>query len=120
MSEKHLTEPPWKTLANKQGVKDIGLGKALGSYTSLDSTREPAKALEALKEIADLATKLKKANSAKEEVVAHLDEVIKEVKKTMSSLEARIKSAATAVAAAPAKSAAAAKPSKEAEEEEDA
>src|SRR5215469_2588962 len=92
MSEKHLTELPWKVLATKQGVKDLGLGKALVSYSNLDSAKEPAKALEALKEITELALKLKKANSAKEEVVAHLDEVIKEVKKTTPRLEAKMAS----------------------------
>ena len=35
--------------------------------------KEPDKALEALKEIAELAVKLKKANPAKEDVVEHLD-----------------------------------------------
>jgi hypothetical protein len=46
MREKHLTELPWKTLVAKQGVKDLGLGKALAAYTNLDATKEPAKALE--------------------------------------------------------------------------
>jgi hypothetical protein len=102
MSEKHLTELPWKTLVIKQGVKDPGLGKALAGYASVDGAKEPAKALEALKEIAELALKLKKANAAKEEVVAHLEEVAKEVKKTTPGLEARVKSATAAPAPAPA------------------
>src|SRR4051812_40192108 len=114
MSEKHLTELPWKTLVTKQGVKDIGLGKALAAYTKLDPTREPAKVLEALKEINELAVKLKKVNSAKDEVVAHLDEVIKEVKKGTPSLEARIKSVAAQPPTAPA-----AKPNEEDEGEEE-
>ncbi len=126
MSEKHLTEPPWKVLVTKQGVKDIGLGKALVAYGNLDATKEPAKALDGLKEIAELAVKLKKANSAKGEVVDHLDEVLKEVKKTTPGLEARVKSLATATeelpvastkpaeaAPAPAKAAAAVKPAEE-------
>jgi hypothetical protein len=65
-----------------------------------------------------LAVKLKKANPAKEEVVAHLDEVVKEVKKTTPNLEARIKAAAAATAAAPANPAAAAKPAEEDEDED--
>src|SRR4030095_15460785 len=103
MSEKHLTEQPWKTLVVKQGVKDLGLQKALVAYAKSDATNEPEKTLEALKEIAELAAKLKKTNAAKEEVVAHLDEVIKEVKKTTPVIEARIKlaAAATVAAAAP-------------------
>ena len=91
MSEKHLTELPWKTLATKQGVKDLGLGKALAGYIGLDSATEPAKVLETLKEISELAVKLKKANPTKAEVVAHLDEILKEVKKTTPGVEAKVK-----------------------------
>jgi hypothetical protein len=101
MSEKHLTELPWKTLVTKQGVKDIGLGKVLSVYTKLDRTREPARALETLKEISELGIKLKKLNTAKEEVVAYLDEVIKEVKKSTPPLEARTKSAPVPEVASP-------------------
>jgi hypothetical protein len=118
MSEKHLAEASWKVLVTKQGVKDIGLGKALTAYGNLDGTKEPAKALEALKEISELALKLKKANPAKEEVVTHLDEVVKEVKRTMPSLEARAKSAAQAPGAGVAKPAAASKPGEEDDAEE--
>src|SRR6266481_2099296 len=114
MSEKHLTELPWKTLVTKQGVKDIGLGKALAAYSNLDAIKEPAKTLEALKEIAELAVKLKKANPAKEDVADHLDEMVKEVKKTTPVLEARVKSAAATAA----KAAAAAKPAEEDDDEE--
>jgi hypothetical protein len=124
MSEKHLTELPWKTLVVKQGVKDIGLGKVLVAYNSVDATKEPAKALESLKEIVELALKLKKANQTKDEVVAHLEEMVKEVKKTTPVLEARLKSAAAVAGAATAqvKPAEAAKPepaAKTAAEEED-
>jgi hypothetical protein len=118
MSEKHLTEPPWKILVAKHKVKDLGLQKALAGYDKIDSTREPAPALELIKEIADLAAKLKKANSSKEEVVAHLDEVIKEAKKTTPVLEARAKSAAATATAAAAKAPAAPKPEPAGEEEE--
>jgi hypothetical protein len=98
MSEKHLTEQLWKTVVAKQGVKDIGLGKALAAYNSLDAAKEPARALDALKEISELALKLKKANSAKEEVVTHLDEVVKEAKKATPGFEAKAKSATAAAA----------------------
>jgi hypothetical protein len=116
MSDKHLMELPWKVLVAKQGVKDIGLGKALASYSNLDAVKEPAKALEALKEAAELAIKLKKANSTKEDVVDYLDEVVKEVKRTTPVLDARIKSA---TAAAAPKTADAAKPTVAAEEEDE-
>src|SRR5882724_2095915 len=92
MSEKHLTEPPWKTLVSKQGVKDIGLQKALGAYARIDTAKEPARALETLTEISELALKLKKSCTTKEIVVDHLNEMVKEVKKTTPALEARIKS----------------------------
>jgi hypothetical protein len=88
------------------------------AYAKLDATKEPGKALEALKEIAELAVKLKKANPAKEEVVAHLDEVVKEVKKTTPNLEARIKLSGAATAGGPANPAADAKPAEEEEDED--
>src|SRR4051812_14872462 len=100
MSEKHLTELPWKVIVTKQGIKDIGLGKALVAYVNIERTKEPAKALEALREISELALKLKKANAGKETVVEHLDEVIKEVKKTISAVEVLVKSANAATATA--------------------
>jgi len=104
MSEKHLTEPPWKTLAGKQGVKDLGLGKALAGYCDIDLSKEPAKAVESLKEISELALKLKKTYAIKEDVVAHLEEMIKEVKKTTPGLESKAKAltAATATSIKPA------------------
>src|SRR4051794_8034769 len=100
MSEKHLTELPWKVIVTKQGIKDIGLGKALVAYGNIERTKEPAKALETLREISELALKLKKANAGKETVVEHLDEVIKEVKKTISAVEVLVKSANAATATA--------------------
>jgi hypothetical protein len=91
MSEKHLTELAWKAIAVKQGVKDLGLQKALGAYAKLDAGKEPAKILEALKEISELALRLKKTCTSKADVVDHLDEMVKEVKKTIPALDARIK-----------------------------
>ncbi len=60
MSDKHLTELPWKTLVVKQGVKDIGLQKALATYAKFDATKEPEKGLEALKEISRVFEMTKK------------------------------------------------------------
>src|SRR5712691_514833 len=118
MSEKHLTELPWKVLVTKQGVKDIGLGKALAAYGKVDATKEPGPALEALKEISELALKLKKTCSAKQDIVDHLDELFKEVKKTTQVLEARVKSASAAAAKASAAGKAAKEEDEEDEEEE--
>src|SRR5712672_848680 len=91
MSEKHLTEPPWKPLVARLGVKDIGFQKALAAYARIDASKEPARALDRLAEISELAVKLKKTCAAKAEVVDHLNEVVKEVKKTTPALESRIK-----------------------------
>ncbi len=96
MSEKHLTEPPWKTLVSKQGIKDIGVQKALAAYAKIDAAKEPAQALASLGEITELALKLKKTYGAKEEVVEYLNELAKEIKKTTPVLEARIKAAPAA------------------------
>jgi hypothetical protein len=93
MSEKHLTELPWKTMVVKQGLKDPGLQKALVVYAKLDANKEPAKALDALKEISELAIKLKKTYAAKTDVVEHLEEMVKEVKKTTPTLEAKVNTA---------------------------
>jgi hypothetical protein len=93
MSEKHLTEPPWKLLVAKHGIKDLGLQKALIAYGKLDPAKEPAKAIESLADLADLAAKLKKANQANKELVTYLDEVVKEVKKTTAGLETMVKPA---------------------------
>jgi hypothetical protein len=93
MSEKHLTEPPWKALVSKQGFKDIGLQKTLAAYAKIDAAKEPATAIETLAEISQLATKLKNICAAKAEVLEYLNDVLKEVKKTTAVLEARIKTA---------------------------
>src|SRR5215831_2734976 len=100
MSEKHLTELPWKALAIKQGIKDLGLGKVLASYGAVDVTKEPAKTVECLQQINELAVKLKKANPTKADVLAYLDDVVKEVKKTLPSAEAKVKPGAAAAPAA--------------------
>jgi hypothetical protein len=81
MSEKHLTEAPWKTIASRQRVKDIGLQKSLAAYERIDAADFPFRALEMLDQISELALKLKKSCAAKPEVVNHLDEVLKQVKR---------------------------------------
>src|ERR1017187_5021327 len=91
MSEKHLTEPPWKALVSKQGFKDIGLQKTLAAYAKIDAAKEPARAIETLAEISQLATKLKNTCAPKAEVLEYLNDVLKEVKKTTAVLEARLK-----------------------------
>jgi hypothetical protein len=88
MSEKHLTEPPWKTLVLKSKVKDTGLQKALQAYAKIEAAKDPAQALETLEEIALQAAKIKKANPALKEVVEYLDELLKEVPKTKRTLAA--------------------------------
>lgn len=93
MSEKHLTELPWKTLVVKKAIKDLGLQKALVAYAALETTKEPGKALEALKGIAEAAIKLKKNYTAQTDVVEHLEEMLKEVKKITPALEAKVKAA---------------------------
>src|SRR5580765_7952969 len=101
MSEKHLTELPWKQLTARHGVKDTTLQKALAGYGKLDTAKVPRMALDALKEMSELVVKLKKANTAKEEVVDYLDEIIKEIKKIIPSLEARAGSSGTTLQAKP-------------------
>lgn len=114
MSEKHLAEKPWKEFAAKQGIKDLGLQKSFAAYANVDAAKEPVKAVEALKEISELAIKVKKTSAAKADAVEYLDEVLKEVKKILPGLEAKAKAGAAAEAAA----AAEAETTTEEEEEE--
>ncbi len=110
MAAKHLTEPPWKQLVTSQAVKDLGLQKALAAYARLDIPNQAAEALEALKGISELALKLKKTCAARWEVVEYLDEMVKEIKKTIPGLEAKIMGAAPEEAKAAVAPAPAAKP----------
>jgi hypothetical protein len=100
MSEKHLTEKPWKELASKQGIKDLGLQKTFAAYANVDAAKEPVKAVELLKEISELAIKVKKASAAKADVGGYLDEVLKEVKKILPGFEAKAKTEVAAEAKA--------------------
>jgi hypothetical protein len=101
MSDKHLTELPWKQLTTRHGVKDPSLQKSLVAYGKLDPAKVPRAALDALKEITELALKCKKANAAKQEVVDYLDEIVKEVKKITPSLEARAGASETSLKTKP-------------------
>jgi len=102
MSEKHLTEPPWKALLAKHQFKDNGLQKAFLSYAKLDAAKEPGPVAEVLELITGLAVKLKKANAAIKEVTVYLDEVIKEVTRTTARLPEIPKEAAKGKTEAPA------------------
>jgi hypothetical protein len=86
MSEKHLTELPWKQLSVKHKVKDNGFLKCLQLYGKLDATKETTKVAECLADMIDLAAKLKKINEANDEVADYLAEVVKEANKTKSLL----------------------------------
>src|SRR6185369_9936883 len=89
MSEKHLTEAPWKAVILKYKIKDTALQKALQGYVKIGPSN-PAQALESLEEIALHTTKLKKANQAVADVADYLDELLKEVTKTKRVLAAAV------------------------------
>ena len=62
MSDKHLTELPWKTLVTKEKIKDPGLGKALGVFGNCKEDDYPGK-LKALEEIDKHGASLKKEHA---------------------------------------------------------
>ena len=97
MSEKHLTELPWKILAlkNKDKVKDQALQKALAAYSNLDGKKKPAATLESLETIIEQATKLKKPCVAVEELAEYLVEIVKEANKQKQTLALLVKAAST-------------------------
>ena len=86
MSEKHLTEAAWKTLAAKAKVKDTALQKLLQAYAKTDAAKAAAQALGLLEEISLQSARLKKANSTAREVTAYLEEIIKEANKAKLQL----------------------------------
>src|SRR5712691_9589241 len=75
MSEKYLSEPPWRALATKFKVKDLGLQKALLEYGRINPEKDPSAAVVALTQIPDVALRIKKANPTLKEVVTYLDAV---------------------------------------------
>jgi hypothetical protein len=88
MSEKHLTELPWKVLAlkNKDKVKDPALQKALATYGKLDGRKMPTATVECLDTIIEQATKLKRPCAGIEELAEYLAEIIKEANKQKQAL----------------------------------
>lgn len=96
MSEKHLTESPWKAIAVKQKVKDPGLGRALAAYGKADETDYDAR-LEALDGIEKHAEALAKEHKKNEDVADYLDEVLKQAGSSRKAVEALEKSAAKEV-----------------------
>jgi hypothetical protein len=122
MSEKHLTEPPWKALVAKHGLKDLGLQKGLAAHAKLDEAKQPTEALASLKEMLELVLKLKKTLTGKADVTDHLDEMVKELKKQTPALEVKAKAAQKAAeqAAAQADKDKNAKAKEDEREEEDA
>jgi hypothetical protein len=86
MSEKHLTEQPWKQLATKQKLKDPGLGKALAAYGKAGEQDYDAR-LAALDEIKSQAGDLLKEHKKDKDVSGYLGEVLKEVDKTRKAIE---------------------------------
>jgi hypothetical protein len=88
MSEKHLTESPWKVLAAKFKLKDLGLQSVLHDYASINPETDPDAASHALVDIGERSAKLKKANPTLKEISAYLDEISKEVARQRQSLAA--------------------------------
>ncbi len=86
MSEKHLSESAWKSLASKQGVSDPGLQKALAALAKAESGGDAAKGLSALEDIAAFAAKIRKASAGNKEVVGYLDDLLKAAAKKKSEL----------------------------------
>src|SRR3954453_9940245 len=92
MSEKHLTELPWKTLALKHKLKDGTLQKALAKLTAVKEDEYDAR-LKVLKEIDGCCDDLKKENKANKEIFAYLEEIDKEAAKSRIAVELLKKSA---------------------------
>jgi hypothetical protein len=90
MSEKHLTELPWKTLIAKHKVKETKLAKALGDYGKCDEANPDAQ-IKALAVVDKEAEALKKEHKALKEVDAYLVEMLKEVDKARKAAEMRKK-----------------------------
>src|SRR5262252_4052440 len=92
MSEKHLTELAWKTLALKHKLKDPGLGKALGDLTKCAPT-DPEDRLKAIAVIEKQAEALKKEHKANKDLADYLSEILKESDKNRAAAELLKKSA---------------------------
>lgn len=93
MSDKHLTEAPWKTLAKQQKIaKDAGLAKALADYSNAAEDDHSTR-LAAIDEIKAGVKKLQKEHGDKKEVEEYLDEVFAQAEKTRKAVEALQKAA---------------------------
>ncbi len=86
MSEKHLTEAPWKAITVKQKLKDPGLGKALASFETCEEKDHTAR-LKALDTVEKHAEALKKEHKDKKEIADYLGELLKESAKSRKPLE---------------------------------
>jgi hypothetical protein len=86
MSEKHLTELPWKTLAQKHGLKDGTLQKALAKLMAAKEDDYDGR-LKILKEIDVCCDNVKKANKANKEIVAYLGEIGKEADQSRITID---------------------------------
>jgi len=91
MSEKHLTEPPWKALAAKHKLKSSELSKALMDFAKCDAANPDAQ-LKVLAVIEKEAAALKKEQKANKEVNDYLGEILKEVEKSRKAAELAKKS----------------------------
>ncbi len=94
MSDKHLTESPWKTLATKQKFKDPALGKALAAYENLGENefQDRLKALEKIE--SEVASLLKDKEVKKNEDLSdYLEEVDREIPKARRLVAAAEKKA---------------------------
>src|SRR5687767_14658811 len=86
MSEKHLTELAWKTLATKHKLKDPKLGKALADLAKGDAANPDAQ-LKAMAAVDKEVEVLKKEQKANKEVTAYLEEILKETEKSRKAAE---------------------------------
>jgi len=86
MSEKHLTEPAWKTLVSKHKLKDPKLGKALADLAKCDAKNAEGQ-IKALAAVEKEAEALKKEQKSNKEVNDYLGEILKEIEKSRKAAE---------------------------------
>ncbi len=93
MSEKVLTELPWKALVVKHKLKDTTVTKALVEYAHCKEDDFDAR-LSALGSIEKAASALKKAEKGNKDVVDHLDDIVAGAGKERKAVEAAQKESA--------------------------
>lgn len=86
MSEKHLTELPWKTLAGKHKLKDPGIAKALAEFGKCAEEDYEAR-LKALDAVEKHAGAMEKENKKNKEVADYLGEVLREADRGRKAVE---------------------------------